>query len=180
MRVSLLAALAVAGPSLVQVRPGGDRPGEGVLGVVAIDRDLAIADLARGAGVLAGDADGAAARLGEAGVVEDQDGIALGGQFEHPPDALAVAVVLVPEHGGQGAPEALLGGAGDDLGEGVAVLVARLWPLGGTSSVLNISAPKFRRVYVLVDYGIIGSEPGRRRRSRFDAWNLAGPRPTTT
>src|SRR5512135_1162380 len=29
-------------------------------------------------------------------------------------------------------------------------------------------------------YGIIGSEPGRRRRSRFDAWNLAGPRPTTT
>src|SRR5512135_209530 len=57
---------------------------------------------------------------------------------------------------------------------------ARLWPLGGTSSVLNIAAPKFRPVYVLGDYGIIGSEPGRRRRSRFDAWNLAGPRPTTT
>ena len=66
------------------------------------------------------------ALLGEAGVVEDQDAVALGGQREHPLDALAVEVVLVPGHGGQQPLEALLGGAGDDLGDGVAVLVGVL------------------------------------------------------
>jgi hypothetical protein len=45
---------------------------------------------------------------------------------EHPLDALAVKVVLIPGHGGQQVLEALLGGAGDDLGDGVAVLVGVL------------------------------------------------------
>jgi hypothetical protein len=38
---------------------------------VAVDTDLAVAAFAQGAGVLALDADGALALLGEAGVVED-------------------------------------------------------------------------------------------------------------
>ena len=93
---------------------------------MAVDADLAVAALAEGAGVLPLDADGALALLGEAGVIEDQDGIALGGQGEHPPDPLAVEVVLVPGHLGEQALEALLGGAGDDLGDGVAILVGLL------------------------------------------------------
>jgi hypothetical protein len=40
--------------------------------------------------------------------------------------SLAVEVVLVPGHGGEQPLEALLGGAGDDLGDGVAVLVGVL------------------------------------------------------
>jgi hypothetical protein len=75
---------------------------------------------------LPGDADGALPLLGEAGVVEDQDPIALRGQFEQAPDPLAVEVVLVPVDAGQESLEALLGGARDDLGEGVAVLVGVL------------------------------------------------------
>ena len=78
------------------------------LGVVAVDRDLAVANLTQGTGVLACDADGAATLLGEAGVVEDQDAIALGGQAEHVLDALPVEVVLVPVDGRQKALEALL------------------------------------------------------------------------
>jgi hypothetical protein len=45
---------------------------------VAVDADLTVATLAEGAGVLALDPDGALALLGEAGVVEDQDGVTLG------------------------------------------------------------------------------------------------------
>ena len=96
------------------------------LGVVAVDRDLAVANLTQGTGVLACDADGAATLLGEAGVVEDQDAIALAGQAEHVLDALPVEVVLVPVDGRQKALEALLGGPRYDLGDGVAVLVGVL------------------------------------------------------
>jgi hypothetical protein len=105
--------------------------GVGALGVVAVDRDLAVADLAEGARVLAGDADGGLALLGEAGVVEDQHAVALGGEAEQSRDALAVEVVLVPGHGGEQALEALLGSAGDDLGEGVTVLVRVLGEQSG-------------------------------------------------
>jgi hypothetical protein len=59
---------------------------------VAVDRDLAVGGLAQRAGVLASDADGALALLGEAGVVDDQDAVALGGQAEQSLDALAVIV----------------------------------------------------------------------------------------
>src|SRR5271165_785719 len=83
---------------------------------MAVDGDLAVGGLVQGVRVLAGEADRTAALLGEAGVVEDQHGVALGGQLEHPPDALAVEVVLVPGHGGHQPLEPLLGGAGDDLG----------------------------------------------------------------
>jgi hypothetical protein len=69
-------AVGIVGPVLGQVEPGGDRPGEGALGGVAVD------GLAQGAGVLPGDAEGAAALFGEAGIVKDQDGITLGGQLE--------------------------------------------------------------------------------------------------
>ena len=54
--------------------------------------------------------------LGEAGVVEDQDAIALGGQAEHILDALPVEVVLVPVDGRQKALDALLGGPRYGLG----------------------------------------------------------------
>ena len=64
--------------------------------------------------------------LGKAGVVEDQDAVALGGQAEQVLDALPVEVVLVPVNGRQKALEALLGGPRDDLGDGVAVLVGVL------------------------------------------------------
>jgi len=93
---------------------------------VAVDGDLAVADLAQGAGVLPGHAHGGAALLGEAGVVEDQGGVALRGQGQQVLDALPVQVVLVPAHGGEQPLEGLLGSAGDDLSEGVAVLVGVL------------------------------------------------------
>jgi len=121
--LGLVAAVGVVGPVLGQVESGGDGPGEGAFGVVAVDGDLTIAGLAQGAGVLAGDADGTVTLLGEAGVVEDQDAVALGGQPEHDLDALAVEVVLVPVDGGEESLETLLGGSGDDLGDGVTVLV---------------------------------------------------------
>lgn len=129
--LGLAAAFRVVGPALVQGQPRGDRPGDGAFGVVAVDGDLAIGGLAQGAGILAGDADGAPALLGEAGVVEDQHAVALGGQGEHPLAPLAVEVLLVPDHGRQQALEALLGGAGDDPGEGVAVLVGMLGEQAG-------------------------------------------------
>ena len=93
---------------------------------MAVDRDLTVAGLAQRAGVLAGDADGAAALLGKAGIVEDQDGVALGGEGEQALDASAIEVVLVPVDGRQEALEALFGGARDDLGQSVAILVGVL------------------------------------------------------
>ena len=61
--------------------------------------------------------------LGEAGVVEDQHAIAVGGQAKQLLDVLPIEVILVPVDGRQEALEALLAGLWDDLGEGVAVLV---------------------------------------------------------
>ncbi len=129
--LGLAAALRVVGPTLVQVQPGGGRPGDGAFGAVAIDGDLAVGRLAQRPGILAGDADGAAALLGEAGVVADQDAVALGGQCGQALDPLTVEVLLVPGHGRQQALEPLLGGAGDDPGEGVAVLVGMLGEQAG-------------------------------------------------
>ena len=59
-------------------------------------------------------------------VVEDQDAIPFGGELPQDLDALAVEVILVPVDAGQESLESLLGGAGDDLGEGIAVLVGVL------------------------------------------------------
>jgi hypothetical protein len=126
-----LETLGVVSPALMQIQPGGDRPGDGPLGGVAGDGDLAVGRLAEGAGVLTGDADGAFALLGEAGVIEDQHAVTLGRQSEETFDPLAVQVLLIPGHGGQQALETLLGGAGDDLGEGVAVRVGVLGEQAG-------------------------------------------------
>ena len=84
--------------------------------------------------------DGAAALLGEAGVVEDQDAVPLGGQAEQGLDPLAVEVLLVPVDGGQEPLESLLGGAGDDLGEGVAVLVGVLGEQPGEVAFQGLAA----------------------------------------
>src|SRR5581483_7882177 len=129
--VGLGTALWVAGPNLGEVEAGGNGPGEGAFGVVAVDGDLAVAGLAEGAGVLAGDTDGRFALLGEAGVVEDEDAVALGGEGEHALDTLAVEVVVVPGGGGEQALELLLGGAGDVLGNGVAVFVGQFGEQAG-------------------------------------------------
>ena len=60
---------------------------------------------------------------GEAGVVEEQGGVAFGRQGPQDLDALLVQVVFVPEHGREQSLEGLLRGARDDLGDGIAVLV---------------------------------------------------------
>src|SRR5262249_569790 len=109
-------------------------------GVVAIDGDLTVAGLAQRAGVLPGDADGAATLLGEAGIVEDQHAVPFAGEPEQGLDALAIEVLLIPVDGGQEPLEALLGGAGDDLGEGVAVLVGVLGEQPGEVAFQGLSA----------------------------------------
>jgi hypothetical protein len=121
--VSLLSAVGVCGPLLGQVEPGGDGPGQGAFGVVTVDSDLAVAGLAQGARVLAFDANRGLALLGEASVVEDQDGIPLCGQLHQGTDAMVVEVVLVEGDASQQVVQTLLVGAGDDLGDGVAILV---------------------------------------------------------
>ena len=90
---------------------------------MAVDSHLAIANLAQRAGVLPRHANGGLALLGEAGVVEDQGRIALGGQVPQILDALLVEIVVVPGHGREQALQGLFGGARDDSGNGVAVLV---------------------------------------------------------
>ena len=95
------------------------------IATVSVHGDLAVADLPQRAGVLAGHPHGTLPLLGEAGVVGDQDPVSLAGPFEHPLDALAVEVVLVPVHGGEQALKSLLGGAGNILGKGIAVLVGQ-------------------------------------------------------
>ena len=115
----------VTGPLCRQVQPGGDRPSTGPFGVVGVDGNLAVAHLPQRAGVLAGHSHRALPLLGEAGVVDDQDTVPLAGQFEHLFDALAVEVVLVPGHGGEQALKSLLGGTGNILGDGIAVLVGQ-------------------------------------------------------
>ena len=69
--------------------------------------------------------------LGEPGVVEHQHPIPLGRQGGHHPDPLAVQVVVVPGHGCEQPLETLLGRAGDESGEGVAVLVRVLGQQAG-------------------------------------------------
>jgi hypothetical protein len=90
---------------------------------VTVDGDLAIADLAEGAGVLPRHAHGGRALLGKAGVVEDQGSIAFGRQGQQVLHTLLVEVVFVPGHDGEQALEGLFGGARDDRRQRVAVLV---------------------------------------------------------
>jgi hypothetical protein len=89
----------------------------------------------RGIEAEAGGARGDGARAGRGrrrdGPADAPQAVPLDGQGEQALDAPAVQVVLVPGHGGQEALEALLGGAGDDLREGVAVLVRVLGEQAG-------------------------------------------------
>ena len=121
--LGLLAAVRIEGPLLGQIQPGGDGPGQGAFGVVTVDGNLAVAGLAQGARVLPLHADGALALLGEAGVVEDEDGVAFAGKLHEGADALIVEVVVVEGDAGQQVVQALLAGVGDDLGDGIAVFV---------------------------------------------------------
>ena len=132
---------------------------------MAVDRDLAVADLAQAARVLPGHPRGVLALLGEAGVVEDQDGVALGGQGQQPPDALAVEVVVVPGHAGQQPLQGLLGGAGDDLGDGVAVLVGVLGQEPGQVALQG--AARLGALEVGAERRQEGSQLGHRRGRRM-------------
>ena len=80
------------------------------------------------------------ALLGEAGVVEDQHAVPFAGELEHRLDALAVEVLLVPVDAGHEPLESLLGGAGDDLGEGIAVLVGVLGEQSGEVAFQGLAA----------------------------------------
>ena len=115
---------------------------------MAVDGDLAVAGLAQGAGVLTRHPDGTLALLGKASVVEDQDGIALGRQLHQALDALAVEVVLVPDHSGEQALEALLRGSGDDGGDGIAVLVGVFGEQPGEVTLQGMPPLRTRKVDV--------------------------------
>ena len=92
--------------------------------------------------------DGTLALLGKASVVEDQDGIALGRQLHQALDALAVEVVLVPDHSGEQALEALLRGSGDDGGDGIAVLVGVFGEQPGEVTLQGMPPLRTRKVDV--------------------------------
>lgn len=119
--------LCVRGPALEQVEPGVDGPGNGPLGVVAGERYLAVTRLAQRPGLLPLDSGRALPLRPEAGAVENDHGVALGGECEHLLDALSVQVIFVPGHVGEEILQLLLARARYDLGNSVAVLV---WALG--------------------------------------------------
>jgi hypothetical protein len=64
--------------------------------------------------------------LREVGLVKVQDAVLVGRQGEHPLDALAVYAVFLLGHFGQQCLKSLLGGAEDDVGERVRVIVGYL------------------------------------------------------
>src|SRR5215213_5921888 len=70
------AARRMIRPGLRQIEPGGDRPGQSPLGIMAIDRQLTIANLARRAAVLPLDADRSVSFLEKSGIVKDQSRVA--------------------------------------------------------------------------------------------------------
>ena len=120
------AARGIRGPLARQVEAHVDRPGQRPLGIMAGDGDLAVAGFAQRARVLALHPGRRAALLGKAGIVEDQDAVPLGGQRQQVREARPVERLLVPGQRGQEMLQPLLGGAGDDGGQRVAVLVGVL------------------------------------------------------
>lgn len=129
--LGFLPAHRVRRPGFREVQPCGHGPGHRPLGVVAVNGDLTVADLAQGPRILAGDADGAVALLGETGVVEDQDAVAFTGQLQQQLHALPVEVVFIPGGSGEQALESLLGGPWHRLGDGVAILVGQFGEQAG-------------------------------------------------
>src|SRR6516164_567166 len=127
----LLAPHLIRRPRLRQVQPGGHRPGQRALGVMTIDRDLAVGHFARRPAILAGHADRVPPLLLKAGVIKDEHPIAFAGQGLQAGDALAVEGVFIPDHVGQQMIELLLVGFGHDLSQGLAVLVGMLTEQAG-------------------------------------------------
>src|SRR5215472_7758463 len=93
--VRLLAPRLIRRPLLWQVQPGGHRPGQGALGVMAIDRDLAVGHFARRPAILARHPDRVTPPFLKAGVIKDEHAVAFAGQALHAGDAPAVEGVLV-------------------------------------------------------------------------------------
>jgi hypothetical protein len=87
-------------PRLRQVQPGGHRPGQRALGIMTIDRDLAVSHLARRAGILARHPDRVTPLLLKPGIIKDEHAIAFAGQALHAGDALAIERGLIPHHVG--------------------------------------------------------------------------------
>lgn len=108
-------------PGLRQVQACGDGPGQRALGVDAGHGDLAVGNLAHGAGVLAGHADAVGALLDKAGVIEDQHAIARGVEGSQAGHAVPVDRLVVPAHRGEQALKGLVRARGNDRGQGFAV-----------------------------------------------------------
>ena len=170
--LGLLAAGLIEGPLLGQIQPCGDGPGQGAFGVVTVDGHLAVARLAQGAGVLPLHADGALTLLGEAGVVEDEDRVAFAGKSPQGVDALVVEVVFVEGDAGQQVVQALLVGAGDDLGEGVAVLVVVLGQQAGEVAFQGLPPLGAAEVDVERAQEFVQLRQGRGRGMRFSRGSL--------
>src|SRR5215469_2525017 len=103
-----LAPRFIRHPLLRQVQPGGHRPGPGALGVMTIDRDLAVGHFARRSSILARHPDRVAPLLLKPGIIKDEQAIAFAGQALHAGDALAVERGFIPDHVGQQVVELLL------------------------------------------------------------------------
>ena len=89
------------------------------------DDDLAIGDLTQRAGILASDADRAAALLGQSGIIEDQEAVgrALRNQGLH---ALRIQGLGLPGRVGQEMLQAFGGGPRHRSGNGIAVLARQV------------------------------------------------------
>ena len=129
--VRLLAPRLIRRPLLWQVQPGGHRPGPRALGIMAIDRDLAVSHLARRPSILARYPDRVTPALLKPRIIKDEHPIPVARQGLQAGDPLAVEGVLVPDHIGQQMIELLLVGFGHDLSQGVAVLVGMLTEQAG-------------------------------------------------
>src|SRR6516164_1333284 len=129
--VRLLAPRLIRRPLLWQVQPGGHRPGPRALGIMAIDRDLAVSHLARRPSILARYPDRVTPALLKPRIIKDEHPIPVARQGLQAGDPLAVEGVLVPDHIGQQMIELLLVGFGHDLSQGVAVLVRMLTEQAG-------------------------------------------------
>ena len=117
--------LRITGPGLGQVEPPVD---EGMaLGghIGGEDADLAVGDLARRAGVLPADAARRLALLEEAGLVDDQHGVALGQRLERIVAHNVAQRVGIPV----AAPQHRLLAPGADIAGGLRAHPARLAPL---------------------------------------------------
>jgi hypothetical protein len=119
-------ALGILGPGLRQGPPHGHRPRRLGIGVATGHRDLAMAHLTQSSRVLARDPHRRLTLLGKTGVIQHQRAVAQGGLGDHLLHPLAVEVLCIPWHGGEELLQALFTGAGNRLGDSIAVLVGQL------------------------------------------------------